>query len=152
MIEILYNPFIWFIKLSLFLLYLEIFGSQRWMKYSIYLGITISGLFYFSLMTALLILCVPRDGQSQASYLSAIASPRCARSKTINLVGGVLNIVTDFYILVLPMPAVLSLQLSARKKIGVGAIFLTGLSYASRLTLGLDILANYVLGPVYVAF
>lgn len=42
------------------------------------------------------------------------------------VVQGIFGLVTDFYLLFIPVPAVLSLQLPTRKKIGVIAIFMTG--------------------------
>lgn len=137
LVAVIYSPVVWLVKLSLFLLFLEIFRRLRWMRYCVYFGITLTGLFYLSVMTALAVLCGPREGQSQASYLSAMASPRCAHSKAVNLVGGIFNVVTDFYILILPLPAVWSLQLPTRKKIGVSAIFLTGLAACISSILGM---------------
>ncbi|MCJ1346583.1 hypothetical protein MMC31_004801, partial [Peltigera leucophlebia] len=42
-------------------------------------------------------------------------------------VQGIFNIVSDFYVLVLPLPVVWKLQLPLRKKIAVSAVFMTGL-------------------------
>lgn len=39
---------------------------------------------------------------------------------------GTINLLSDFYLLVVPIPAVLALQLPKKKKIGVIAIFMTG--------------------------
>ncbi|KAL9604094.1 MAG: hypothetical protein Q9219_000682 [cf. Caloplaca sp. 3 TL-2023] len=39
---------------------------------------------------------------------------------------GAINIATDFYILLLPIPGVLQLQLPLKRKIGICAIFMTG--------------------------
>lgn len=39
---------------------------------------------------------------------------------------GIVNILFDWYVLILPIPAVLALQLSTAKKVGVLMIFLTG--------------------------
>lgn len=97
------------------------------MRYFVYFGITFTGLYYFASMIALSILCTPRDGKSQASYLLTTALPQCVHGRDIiNLLLGVVNVLTDFYLLILPLPAVWSLHLPARKKIGVSAIFLTG--------------------------
>lgn len=86
-------------------------------------------------MVALLALCAPRDGFSQMSYLNAIASPRCSQNKPLNVALGVVNIFSDFFILIVPLPAVWSLQLPTKKKVGISAIILTGLVYVTvRLT------------------
>ena len=39
---------------------------------------------------------------------------------------GAASVVSDLYLVILPLPAVWSLQLPFRKKIGVSAMFLTG--------------------------
>lgn len=86
-------------------------------------------------MVALLALCAPRHGFSQSSYFTAIASPRCSQNKPLNVALGVVNIFSDFFILIVPLPAVWSLQLPIKKKVGISAIMLTGLAYVSiRLT------------------
>ncbi|MCJ1466364.1 hypothetical protein MMC07_004983 [Pseudocyphellaria aurata] len=123
----IYLPLVWLVKLSLFLLLLQIFNGLRWMRYFVYFGVTLTGLFYLSVSIVLIVLCAPRDGQSQTSYPLALASRRCEPSKAISYSVGIFNVVTDFYLLILPLPAVWSLQLPIRKKIGVSAIFLTGL-------------------------
>lgn len=97
------------------------------MRYFAYGGVTFTGLFYLSASIALIVLCAPRDGQSITSYSLAITSRRCEPSKAISYSVGIFNVVTDFYLLILPLPAVWSLQLPIRQKIGVSAIFLTGL-------------------------
>ena len=126
-LRVIYGPFIWIIKLSLFLLYLETFGRLKWLRRLVYVGAILTGLIYFSSMIALIILCAPRDGQTEQSYLIALSSPRCALSKPLSIALGSVNIVSDFYILIIPLPAVWSLQLPIRSKIGVSAIILTGL-------------------------
>ena len=56
-------------------------------------------------------------------------------NKPLNIALGVVNIISDFFILIVPLPAVWSLQLPIKKKVGISAIILTGLAYGSiRLT------------------
>ena len=96
-------------------------------------GITFTGLFYFSIMIAQLVLCAPPDNATQLEYLSAIDSAKCtSRSKTFDLLLGGVNIANDIYLLILPIPAVWSLKLPARKRFGVLAIFMTGIGYVSQ--------------------
>ncbi|KAI4240728.1 MAG: hypothetical protein L6R40_004973 [Gallowayella cf. fulva] len=44
----------------------------------------------------------------------------------IALVGGPFNLVSDLYLLLMPLPAVWQLQLPLRKRLGVAGVFLTG--------------------------
>ena len=122
-------PLIWFIKLSCFHLILVIFKILRWLRILVYLGILVSGLGLLSCTIAYCILCAPRDGTSPGSFLAAMTSPRCANSKKLSQAIGILNILIDFYLLTLPLPAVWPMQMPIRKKVGVMAIFLTGIVY-----------------------
>ena len=116
----------WFIKLSLFVLYLEIFGRLRWLRYSALIGMIITGLFYFASAIIYAVPCSPRNGHNQTAYLQAIVSPQCLTTRPMMVVIGAASVVSDLYLVILPLPAVWSLQLPFRKKIGVSAMFLTG--------------------------
>lgn len=122
----IYGPCIWFIKLSLFVLYLEIFGLLRWLRYLAFVGMIITGFFYFGSMVAFLALCSPRNGHSQIAYITALASPQCLKSQPLSIITGAVGVISDLYLVILPLPAVWSLQLPLRRKIGVSAMFLTG--------------------------
>ncbi|KAL8716768.1 MAG: hypothetical protein Q9225_005935 [Loekoesia sp. 1 TL-2023] len=60
---------------------------------------------------------------------------------------GTMNLASDFYLLFIPIPAVLSLQLPKSKKIGVIAMFMTGFlaCIVSTVSLGLRIIYNKTL-------
>ena len=120
------------IKLSLFLLILGVFGTLRWLRLLVYLGIVVTGFVYFSIMIAMAASCAPRHGYTKLDYLSAISAPRCARNDYLNTWPGLFNILSDFYLLVIPLPAVWALQLPTAKKLGISAMFLTGLAWEPR--------------------
>lgn len=107
-------------------LYLEVFGLLRWFRYLVFAGIFITGGFYFASMVVFLARCAPRDGHSQFAYLSALLSPRCVQTRPVITTLGVFNVVSDLYLILIPLPAVWSLQLPLRKKIGLATMFLTG--------------------------
>lgn len=115
------------IKLSLFLLLLEVFGTLRWLRLMVFAGIIVTGLAYFSIMVAMAALCSPRHGYSKVDYFSAMSAPKCARNDFVNTWPAIFNILSDLYLLVLPLPAVWGLRLPTRKKVGISAIFLTGI-------------------------
>lgn len=120
----LYEPFIFVIKLSLFLLYLQIFDSLRWLKFLVWSGILVNGAFYFSAMIVILVACTPQRG---SNYLETFASPRCSKMMEMSLSIGIFSVISDVYLLIIPIPAVLPLQLPTRQKVGVLTVFLTGL-------------------------
>ena len=120
----LYSPSILMAKLSLLLLYLRIFHANVKLRYFIQFGIGFLSLFYTGTLIAYAILSIPKPGQSQ---LAAILSVDTARDIPLGITQGAVNVVSDFYIFCLPIPVIWKLQLPRGKKIGVLAIFMTGL-------------------------
>ena len=120
----LYGPVISIIKLALFSLILHIFSSLRWLRILVYLGAVFNILFYFSGTIALAIMGSPHNGQN---YLEVAAGPSGDHSKTFGVVSGIVSVLSDFYLLLIPVPAVWGLQLPLKKRIGLLAIFGTGL-------------------------
>lgn len=121
-----YNPVIFFVKLSLFLLYFHFFGVSRRIRILIYVGIGS----IFSVYTTATILAryscfpSPRTGRS---WSEAFVSPMCvAQTRNATYIVGAFGVVSDFYILGLPIPSIIRLQLPRKEKIGVFALFMTG--------------------------
>ena len=81
-------------------------------------------LFYCATFIAYAVLSIPKPGQTQ---LAAILSVDTAKDIPLGISQGVVGVATDFLIFCLPIPVVWKLQLPIRKRIGVLAIFMTGL-------------------------
>ncbi|MCJ1366546.1 hypothetical protein MMC16_005675 [Acarospora aff. strigata] len=131
---LIYPPTAFFAKLSLFLLYLHIFSPNRPTRYMIYSGIAITFGLYTATFAYNVYLCVPRPGQG---WLVAVSSPRCNKAYILSYIQGPFGIVSDFYLLLLPVPVVWQLHLPAKRKIGVCAIFATGFLACFSSVLGL---------------
>ncbi len=110
-------------KLALFLLYLRIFSPDRWTRYLIHFGIWINVAFYVSCSIAQAIMCAPKHGQT---WQESTFTPLCRDTQIFSWLQGPWGVVSDLYLLILPMPAIWRLQMPLRKKIGVCAIFATG--------------------------
>ena len=123
--EVIFGPLLWIIKLSLFLMLLDLFGVKKWLRVAVWVGIVVTGLFYLSMTVALLVLCAPRK-QTQLAYLMILSTPKCLNNLALILPVGFMNVVSDVYLLLLPLSVLWGLQLPTMKKIGVSAIFLTG--------------------------
>ena len=123
--ESIYGPFIWMIKLSMFLMYLHMFGqiNQRF-RYMVWGGVAVTGLFYFSSLIGNLVLCAPR---SKETYIMAFSAQRCARSKDLAVATGVFNVMSDLYLLLLPVREVLVMNNTLKKRLKVLGIFMTGI-------------------------
>ena len=120
----LYSPTILMAKLALLLLYLQVFRPNVKTRYCIYLTMGFLVLFYTATFIAYAVLSIPKPGQSQ---LESILSLDTAKDIPLGITQGAVNVATDFWIFCLPIPVLWSLQLPPRKKIGVMAIFMTGL-------------------------
>ena len=81
-------------------------------------------LFYGGFLIAFAILVIPRPGQSLVADFRSLDTAKGISSRVAQCVAGV---IIDFFIFCLPTPVVWKLQLPLRKKIGVLAIFMTGL-------------------------
>lgn len=99
------TPCIFFTKLALLLLYHRIFYPDKKTRYAIWLGVGVSFLAYLIIM----ILFISISNLHTKLVLSDAI--------------GVVNVVTDFYTLTIPIVAVSRLQMSRSRKIGVSAIF-----------------------------
>lgn len=121
-----YGPCLFSVKCSIFLLFLTIFGELRWMRILVWLGLLTTGLFYFAALLVFTISCSPRGDED---YLESFSKARYgSRTITFSLVMTSFSVVSDFYLFVLPIPAVLGLHMRTGKKLGILAIFMTGLS------------------------
>lgn len=112
-----------FAKLSLFMLYYRLFEPQKVIRHAIFFGITISFIVFFGHMTVYGILCAPEVGHPW----DLTVAEKCSRSLVIEFVLGVANLALDTFLLILPIPVILPLRLSVKKRIGVLAIFMVGL-------------------------
>ena len=102
------EPCIFFTKLALLLFYHRIFYPDKKTRYAIWLGVVVSFLAYLIIMILFISIS---DLHTKLVLSRAI---------------GVVNVVTDFYTLTIPIVAVSRLQMSRSRKIGVSAVFLTG--------------------------
>lgn len=89
----------------------------------IYIGMVVMGLFYTAVIGIAIGSLVECHG------LNALTVQFCRNySKPVVMLNSVFNVVTDFYVLLLPYPLILKLHLTMRRKIGVLAIFSGGLA------------------------
>ena len=109
------------VKLTISLLYLRLFGMQKAFRYSVYGGIMFFFLFYTAYMGIQFgteILCVNTE---------SIRISLCRKNPILTLMSGVVNVVTDWYLLILPIPSLMLLKLRRRRKLGLLLIFMSGL-------------------------
>ena len=118
------GPAMFFAKASLLLLYLRIFGPKKSIRYWIYFGLAFTFCLYWINIPIDSYYCTPRPGGSWGD-LSSIGA-KCEKTAILGLVQGSLSIALDLFILILPIPVVMTLQISSKKRVGALAVLMTG--------------------------
>lgn len=124
MVATFYNPAIFVIKLSIFLLYLRLFAPNIRTRYLIYAGIAYNAITNIAIMVAFPAICAPRGNDN---WITSLEKPSCHTPlEDLAVAAGALNFASDVYILLLPVPMIWGLQLPMRRKIGLLTVFATG--------------------------
>ena len=114
-----------FVKLSFFLMYLKLFYPNQWLRWAILAGTFVNCAFYTAIIIVTLYYTAPGPGESwQATFLS----PNEAKTENLPVPISSMSLALDVYILIIPAVGIWNLQLSAKKKLGVISIFMTGLA------------------------
>jgi hypothetical protein len=102
------------LKATFFIFYLYLFGTLIWAR-------IICGIMLGAIATAHTVIAI---------YSFAVASPYrsdwWAKAEKVMLPVSVISLMVDVVILAIPILAISKLNLTTRKKIGAGAVFLTG--------------------------
>ena len=115
----MHGPTITCAKLSILLLYFQLFKVYNSLRILIHTGIWTTVLLHITATVAGMILCTAPNVE---------AYTKCnRRSEVIALVTSCVNVVSDFYILLIPILAVWRLKISKQRKAGVLAVFSTGI-------------------------
>ena len=106
------------------LLFLRVFSVDRPLRLAIYGAMIFTIPLYWTQLFLESYYCTPRPGHTWGDLS---IGQTCGHNIIWGVVQGTLNVVLDIYMLVLPIPAVLSLQLSKAKKMGILTVFGTAL-------------------------
>ncbi|KUJ19298.1 uncharacterized protein LY89DRAFT_780274 [Mollisia scopiformis] len=123
------------IKVAFFVWYLRLFSVIKYVKIMVLVGMVTVITFCVAFITIDLVACCPWPSE-HGGWLDPKMLSRCNKIAP-NLVtsGAYFSVITDFYILFIPLHQVPGLNLSRNKKIGLSFIFLTGtLACAAGLT------------------
>ncbi len=124
-VQATYQISIFCLKTSILLLYMRIFTTSRTLRYTSWVIILITFLFYSIGFFMAIFSCRPRR-----KIWYPMTEGTCIEWAPGQLVNSVINIVTDVLILVLPMREVWRLQMPRKQKVGLIAIFAVGSLYA----------------------
>ncbi|TVY78302.1 hypothetical protein LSUE1_G004229 [Lachnellula suecica] len=114
------------IKVAFFAFYLRLFAVVRHIRVMAWVGIAVVTTFCVAFVVADAVLCSPWPGEH--GWVDPDMVHRCGTKATKLITGAsYFNVITDFYILFIPLHQVVTLNVSRAKKIGLCMIFLTGL-------------------------
>ena len=107
-------------KLSLFLLLLSLFGYDYSIRYMLWGGMVFVSLFYIFSTVVFITLCTPR---TKEDFLEIAQTAHCRKTGHLEILQCVVDIITDFYLLAIPIPLILKLTIRLKGKIRVLIIF-----------------------------
>lgn len=125
------SPFlIWMIKLAVYSLIHTAFNPLRYVRWTVYAGVGLSFCYYLAAAIVSGVICGPKGGTDRLSYLAGMAGEKCGDPggiiQILSIVSGVVNLLNDLLLLLLPLPPVFKLHLPLKQKLGVLLIFLAG--------------------------
>lgn len=120
--EVIWAASIPIIKISILLLYIRIFGRLRYFKAIAYL----IGVFSICWSIMVILVCSFQCQPIQFIWDKSIEGGKCIDAPLFFIIGSAPNVVTDFVLLALPLPAVWNLHTTRAQKISLTAIFLLG--------------------------
>ncbi|KAI9682138.1 MAG: hypothetical protein M1817_000192 [Caeruleum heppii] len=135
---VVYVPAVTCSKIAILIFYHRI-SPNALFRVAIYIIGAITVGYTLAVMFALLFACQP----VAKSWDLSITGGSCINQPAVYLANGILNVISDIAILILPMPMVWQLHIPKRQKFGVGLMFATG-----SLVCIVSIIRLHTLGPL----
>lgn len=114
-------------KMSILVVYLRLFAVNKRFRYATWLMIFFVCGYLSSNLWTQIFGCSPR-----AKYWKPEIPGHCINYTKAGLAYGSMNIVSDLFIFILPLPIIWQLKLPIKEKAGVSLIFMSGAMYAER--------------------
>jgi hypothetical protein len=105
-------------------LYRRIFGPQTTVNYIINGGMVFNIIAYTALFFTSLLTCMPLERR-----LNPFANGNCLPSGVTAYMSGAINVLTDAFVVLLPVPVIWKLNMPLSRKIRALAIFSLGIMY-----------------------
>ncbi|KAI0842312.1 hypothetical protein F5Y06DRAFT_257278 [Hypoxylon sp. FL0890] len=119
----IYGPAMWFAKTAILTMYLRLFSVVKWMRWCCYFGIGFLFCAYWSLVPVSVIYNFPHGDEHWDLAMELDSRP----AQVPFVVIGLLSVISDLFILVLPFPILLKLQASWKRRLGLCLIFITAI-------------------------
>lgn len=113
-----------FVKISFFVMYLNIFGLWRWMKVCSWVGGVLTVGFYGAMIIYIVAYDTPKPHRSFAQHIGAHGFKMAHK---VSVPQACINLVLDLYIMVLPLIAVTRLHMSKQNKLSIIFVCMTAL-------------------------
>ena len=119
----MYGPIIWLAKVSLLVQLIHIFASthQGFLYWTLHTLIWTNLVMNLSMTISIILQCRPRE-----KIWDPLVQGTCINVETFFIASGIINMISDIAILLLPLWAISNLQLSWKKKVVVSGVFATG--------------------------
>ncbi|PWY88423.1 hypothetical protein BO70DRAFT_394133 [Aspergillus heteromorphus CBS 117.55] len=114
---------LWTTKVPILLLYVKLFGIQKWLRWTCHACLAITGVAYICVMAPTFMRCNPSTTEATLTDLAV-----CTTGTTLTgVLSGFIALAQDVLIFFLPIPLVLNLHMPRGRKLAVGAVFFTGI-------------------------
>lgn len=121
---LLVGPTLFFAKSAIFLIYLRLFGIDEKTRYGAWFGLLWTSLLYWTGVPIQIYCSAPVIGREWNSHIV----DRDYRIVAIySIVQGVLSVVLNLYMFLLPIPVILGLQISQKKRLWILGVFGTAI-------------------------
>jgi hypothetical protein len=117
-----YFPLILSIKLCILIGYLRIFNIDRFTKWALWFGVCACSIFYIITFFVDMFRCKP-----VASAWNPTIKGKCMSYAAFPWATGIFNMISDFYILALPLPPILRMNMALSRRLRIASIFGLGL-------------------------
>jgi hypothetical protein len=125
------------VKCSVLMLYYHVFRVLTWMRIISIISMVVVITWHVSLAIAFAVMCSPSTGDGQLDFLAAFVSDSCTKTRILVVLQGAGNVVTDIFLVILPLPAVWTLRLPLSRKLAISAMFSVGLTAVASSIIGL---------------
>lgn len=119
--EILYNPAMTAIRISILLFYLQI-NPERRFRLVVYAAMAFCGASSFTAMMVFVFQCNP-----PSFFWTRTGDGKCLNAYVVFLVNAIVNLATDVWVLTIPIPMVWRLRIATQQKVALSAVFAVGL-------------------------
>lgn len=120
--EALYGLTLMFVKLSVLRFYSRIFAPSQWFTWAVWITAAAVVIWMMSVVFETFLLCRPL-----AFNWDTTVDGVCGDRNAVFLIAGVTNMITDFMVLIVPVPCIWKLQMPFGQRFGLFLIFGMGI-------------------------